>query len=165
MLAMGMTIGSIFVMLYTLTDVFKANILIGNILKVLLFIYVISNIINFYVITRNHQEANKIDKNIVNEIADYIEKYEKETGITVKYATMVYFQNNNYGHYKKINSVNSLAIYSECSFDSIINFYTKKDLKRINFDDYITKRYIESIENELKPICIDDILVCPIYNY
>ena len=163
-MSIGMTIGYIFVILYTTSDIFTNKKIVSYSMIIILFIYSLTNMVNIYILTYNHKVANEIDKLKVNDISKYIEEYEEQTGIEVKYITMKYFKNTKKGYYKKANSINSFAIYSECSYDGIINFYTKKQLKEINLTSELNRKYIYERKGEDKFICIDNILVCPIYN-
>ena len=161
--SIGMLIGYIFIMLYVQSEILKNKNYISYSLICILYIYFFTNIINFYVLTMNHQIGNKIDKLKVKEISNYIEQYEEKTGIQIKYIAMKYFNNKEKGYYKKMNSINSLAIYSECSYDGIINFYTNRNLKKIDFTYDLNEKYIKETKGKDIYLCIDNILICPVY--
>ena len=162
-MSIGMLIGYIFIMLYVQSEILKNKNYISYSLICILYIYFFTNIINFYVLTMNHQIGNKIDKLKVKEISNYIEQYEEKTGIQIKYIAMKYFNNKEKGYYKKMNSINSLAIYSECSYDGIINFYTNRNLKKIDFTYDLNEKYIKETKGKDIYLCIDNILICPVY--
>ena len=162
--SIGMTIGYLFVMMYVFNDIFDTNKFVSYFLRVVLSIYALTNIVNFYCITNDHQITNKIDRNNVQKISEYINKYESENNIEIKYITMKYVGAKKEAYYKRVNIINSFALYAECSFDGIINFYTGRNLKRVTLIQSINQKYMEQIDGEYKFLCIDDILVCPIYN-
>lgn len=162
--SLGMTIGYIFLMLYLSSEILNNKTTISNFMRILLFIYLIINIVNFYALTYNHQVGNQIDKSKVEYISNYIKEYEIKNNIEVKYVTMKYFPNTKNGYYKKINSINTFAIYSECSYNGIINFYTQNNYIRINLTPEIDNEYIKQTGGNAEYICIGDVLVCPVYN-
>lgn len=163
----GMTIGYLYLMLYIKnnSELLKKKDVISCFLNGMLFIYLLTNIINFYSITQDHLTVNKMDKDMTYEIAMYLEEYEKENNIKVEYIAMKLIPKVNYrGYYKSINTLTSRAIYSESSYDGIINFYTGRSLKRTALTKEMNQKYVDAVKDEYKAICIDNVLICPVYN-
>ena len=98
----GMTIGLIFAIIYTSTSILENKKWISYFLQVVLFTYILTNMINYYFITKDNLIVNKIEKEQVEEIANYLVEYEKENNIQVKYIAMRYIPNHiDKGYYKK----------------------------------------------------------------
>lgn len=97
----GMLIGYLFMIIYIKTHIFWIKKIIGYYLKVILSIYLIINIANFYNITKEQQEINEIEKNKVKEINEYINCYEKENNIQIKHITMKYVKGCKEKHFIK----------------------------------------------------------------
>ena len=164
-ISIGMTIGYIFVMLYVLSDVLEHKTFSSYLLNSLLYLWFLTNIFNFMFLTYEHQLANKIDKQKTMEIVKYVQEYEKENNIEVKYVAMKYFPNTNKGHYKQRDSVNCLAIYSECSYDGLINLYLQRKLRRVNLTLKMNEEYNIVTNGNEEFVCIGNVLICPIYNF
>lgn len=162
----GMLIGYLFMIIYIKTDIFESKKIIGYYLKVILSIYLIINVANFYNITKEQQEINEIEKSKVKEINEYINCYEKENNIQVKHITMKYVKGcKDKAFYKKITSTNCIAVYAEASYDGVINFYTGRKLKKIGITEELNQKYEEKTRQIGENIycCVDDVLICLVY--
>lgn len=162
----GMLIGYLFMIIYIKTHIFESKKIIGYYLKVILSIYLIINIANFYNITKEQQEINEIEKNKVKEINEYINCYEKENNIQIKHITMKYVKGcKEKAFYKKITSTNCIAVYAEASYDGVINFYTGRKLKEIGITEELNQKYEKKTRQIGENIycCVDDVLICLVY--
>ena len=158
-----MTIGYLFTMIYILTDIFNLKRIINYLTQLILCMYLLVNICNFYILTRDHLIVNNLDKIQVQEISEYINKYEEENNIEVKYIAMIYLGFNERAYYKRINGINGFGLYTEWSFDGIINFYSGRNLETIDLTSDLYQKYLMQSDEDYKTLCIDDTLICPVY--
>lgn len=161
--SIGMTIGYLFALIYILTDIFTEKKIESYLINFILFIYLMVNIFNFYVLTRDHLTVNQLDKVIVQEISDYINEYEDKNNIQVRYIAMNYKGYNEKAYYNRENGINGLGMYAEWSFDSIINFYSNRKLERIELTPDLYDEYTKNVGDSDIVLCIDNVLICPVY--
>lgn len=161
----GMLIGYLFIIIYIKTNILEEKKVTSYCMKILIILYLIINIINILDITKNHQEVNEIEKLKAYEIAEYIENYELENNIEVKYIVMKYVSGQNEkAFYKRQTTANCIGIYDEPSFDGLINLYSGRNLQRVALTEYMNKKFIEQTEGKQVTVqCIGNVLVCVVY--
>lgn len=161
----GMLIGYLFMIIYIETNLLENKNFSKYCMTILIILYLIVNIINIFIITKDHKEINKIEKAKVEEISEYIESYEANNDIEIKYISMKYIRGQEEkAFYKRQTTVNCIGVYGEASFDGIINFYTGKKLQRINLTNDLNEKYMgQTQETEPCTQCVGDVLVCVVY--
>ena len=98
-----------------------------------------------------HKKVNKIEKMEIQEIDEYIKKYEENTGIEVKNIAKIKIADKSekayYSTIKNKSTFTFTAVRSDLAADCAINFYTKRHLNEIKDFDYgnITKEFREKV--------------------
>lgn len=108
--------------------------------------YFIINILNYENIMFQHKNVNNIEKEEVKQIEEYIEEYEKETGIQIKKIIKVPSRKR---YKSKENDIIKNALKTNWAVDGVINFYTNRKLENVNItkqkmQDYKEKQEIKS---------------------
>ena len=128
--------------------------------------YFVFNIYNYIYILNSHKQVNALEKEEVNQIQKYVRCYEKESNIQVKKLAFVYIDNK-YGRYyekkKKKCGVTTKGTACEWSCLGTIKFYSNLELEKTNLTTEQFERFLEC--NTTKPVCIDDMLICTVYDW
>lgn len=165
--ALGALIGIIFIFLYIETDLFEKKRKLGLVTYITLISFLIINTINYESIILQHKEVNKLEKEEIEEVDQYIEKYEEENQIKVTKIIKVPIYNNiNKTYFSNIKNKTSFthnALKTSWAADGVINFYTKRNLETVKATDKEKKLYLQNQNPELEYQCIDDILYVKIY--
>lgn len=165
--ALGALVGIIFILLYVETDLFEKKGKL-NILTILTFItFVIINTINYENIMLQHKKVNKLEKQEIVELNNYIEQYEKQTGFKVtKIVKVPVSGQTTKGYFKGIKNKTSFthnALKTSWASDGVINFYTTRNLKTIKTTKEQKEIYTKHGNQELEYQCINDTLYVRIY--
>lgn len=167
----GATIGILFMIIYTKTNIFENN----KFINILLIIYLITYIVNAIYITHLHKMVNEKEKESAEQIQSYIERYERKNNIQVKKIVGFKVNRKDLGFYNDIKNKSVLtynAIKCSWSYIGAINFYTGRELEkrasitRQEYNNYINKyleMYTEKEEKDLTCICIGNTLYLNIY--
>lgn len=161
--SIGALIGLMFMYLYLTTKIFNDKIF-KYIMITILYIYILTTISQYIIIMSDSKKVNVQEEQNVNEIATYIDEYEKKNNISInKIAIGIEKGQSDKTYYDNIKSKNILtynALKCDWSVDGVIYFYSGIKLE---------KYYISNIDNLLKEDeeykCIDDTLYIKVYNY
>lgn len=134
-LAIGATIGMMFAILYVETNIFENKKIFKYIISGILTAYLAITIGEYLYLMNIHKQVNRLEKSDVEEINEYIENYEKETGKKItKIVKAKVSEKTEKAYYSSIKNQSALtytAIRSDLAADCVINFYTKRELKTI----------------------------------
>lgn len=167
----GATIGILFMMIYTQTDIIENK----KFINILLILYLMTYIVNTIYVTYQHKIVNQKEEEVGKQIKSYIERYEEKNNTKVTKIIGFKVNRKDLGFYKDIENRSVLtynAIKCSWSYIGSINFYTGRELEKRNtitreeYDNYINKylsMYTEKDENDVTYICIDDTLYLNIY--
>lgn len=118
--------------------------------KIIVFAIAIFIAVNYYQIqsiTINHVSSNKIDKEIITMINNYVCRYEKENNIEVKKVAIGHDINPTYGYYGNVNYIlydtNLRALVVSWADIYAINYYTGRDLIKVEMDEEIYNEYFK----------------------
>lgn len=158
--SIGALIGVLFILLYVETNIFEKKEKISIITYLILITYIIVNILNYENIMFKHKEVNNLEKIQVKEIEQYIDKYEKDTGIKVtkivKVPQKTVYEENE-------NDIIRNALKTNWASDGVINFYTKRNLETIELTKEQAIYYYKNFDKEKEYQCIGDILYINVY--
>ena len=167
--ALGALIGIIFLFLYVETELFENKKKLSLFAILTLVSYITINILNYESIMLQHKEVNRLEKQEIEKVDSYIEKYEKETGIEVtKIVKVAVLNKSSKGYFKGVKNKTSFthnALKTSWAADGVINFYTTRNLQTIKANKEQSKKYFENKNPDLEYQCIDDILYVTIYLY
>lgn len=168
----GATIGILFMIIYTETNMFENNKLIN----ILLIIYLLTYIINTLYITHLHKRVNENEKETAKQIQSYIERYELKNNTKVTRILGFKVNIKDLGFYSDINNKSVLtynAIQCSWSYVGAINFYTNRNLikrEKITIDEYnnYLSKYLEMNKEKdasegTAYVCIGDTLYLNVY--
>ena len=165
--ALGALIGIIFIFLYTETNLFEKKGKLSIVTYITLIAFFIINTINYESIILQHKEVNKLEKEEIEQVEQYIEKYEEENAIKVTKIVKVPIYNNKDKTYftstKNKTSFTHNALKTSWAADGVVNFYTKRNLETIKPTDKEKYLYVQNQNSELEYQCIEDILFIKIY--
>ena len=132
---MMFTIGGLFanicIILYIKSDAFGKKTLKSILITLLLISYFIINVLNYIFIINEHKKVEKLNRQEVFQINEYIENYEKQNGIQIRKIMMCYDANPTL-YYKKIKNKSALCIRPlsvDWADDGSINYYTGRKIK------------------------------------
>lgn len=153
--SIGALIGLIYIYLYCTTDLLQESTILKNIMLVLLMVYIVINILNTLNILISHRQANKLDKQEALKANEYIEQYEKENNIEVKYIAVTYDANITYNYReiknKSLYTHRALMIWW-CNVD-IINYYGNRNIQKTQiykdkYEEYFQGKDWNSLDKE-----------------
>ena len=129
--------------------------------------FTVINIINYESIMLQHKTVNKLEKEEVGKIEQYIEQYENNTGIKVtQIAKVPIYKQKDKGYFPNTKNKTSFthnALKTSWASDGVINFYTKRNLKTIE----LTKKQIiynyENFDKNNEYQCVGDTLYIHVY--
>lgn len=131
--SVGALIGIIYMYIYCATDVLDKKSIFKYVLISLLIMYFAINVYNTLDIFVTHREANRLDKQEAIQANRYIDEYEAESGIKVKYIAVAY-DNDITWKYKEIKDK---ALYTHralmiwwCNVQTI-NYFGNRKLEKI----------------------------------
>ena len=139
-----------------------------KIFELILIIYGIVNIYNCIIVTYQHKLVNKYEEQEIQNLNQYIEKYETTNGIEVKNIAIytvkgqdskTYFEN-----IPRKSVVTYNALRCDWAADGLINFYTNRDLKTISLTKELLIEYLVQ-ENENGYGIVNNTLVIECYMY
>ena len=164
---LGALVGIIFILFYVETDLFENKNKLSKVTIITLLAYTIINIFNYENIMLQHKETNRLEKQEMQKMKEYIEQYEEETGIKVtKIVKIPIYKNSDKGYFaniknKSIFTHNSIRVY--WAAEGIVNLYTKRDLKSVNITKEQYDYYTDNQNDQRGYECIDDILYLNTY--
>lgn len=166
--AIGTLIGAIFIIVYTNSDIFEKGKAIKNILVLTLGIYFISNIVNVSILINQGKEIEKLDKENIIELGNYIKQYEEKNSVNVNKLNFISEDdakiNLNKKAKYKVNQFTVSAVNNYVSVEGILKFYCNIDLKIMKIEREDALKYLE--ENELTEEgyqCTNDTLYVVVY--
>ena len=164
--ALGALIGIILLFIYVETDLFEKKGKINVILYLTFISYVIINIVNYESIMIQHKQVNELEKVEIEVLEEYLEEYEKETGINVtKIVILPVLDNKDKTYFENVKNKTSFthnALKTSWAADGVINFYTNRKLKKIKLTEQNQELY-NQIKEDLEYQCIEDIIFVKIY--
>lgn len=166
--SIGATIGLIFMFIYIETDIFDEDRVVKYSMIAILIFYLISNIAMYLNLMIQHKIVNKLEKEEVQNIENYIENYEDETGNTItkilKVPVVGRMEDAYYHCIPNKSTFTYTAVRSELAADGVINFYTKRNLETLKIKFSEIKELLEkNKENEEGYKCIGDTLYINVY--
>lgn len=172
-LAIGATIGMLFIILYTDTNIFEDKRITKYLATGLLLLYLISNVGEYIYLMNQHKEVNRLEKIDVQEIDNYIKDYENQTGIKVtKIVNVRVIGKEEKAYYSSIKNQSTFtftAIRSDLAANAVINFYTNRNLELVDISYKKEKEISEIISNseekEMCYKCIDDTFYIEVYMF
>lgn len=167
--ALGALIGLIFIFTYTETSILQKKGILNLITMITLISFLLINIFNYESIMLQHKKVNKLEKQEVEDIEQYIKNYEESTGIKVTKIAKVPIYNNKdkvyFPNTKNKTSFTHDALKTSWAADGAINFYTKRNLENIIITNEQKNKYLETNNEELDYKCIEDILFINVYYF
>lgn len=160
--ALGALIGIIFIFLYVETELFEKKRILSILVYFTLIFYIIINIFNYENIMLQHKEVNKLEKQEIEQIGNYIENYEKDTGIEITKVVKIPKKNSNK---KDENDIIRNALKTNWAADGVLNFYLEKNLTTVKLTKEQVICYSENCDKEKEYQCIDDTLYICVYVY
>lgn len=138
-LAMGATIGMLFILAYTETDIFEKNKKYKSLMLGLLIAYSTITILDYEYLMFSHKAVNKREKEDVIAINNYIEEYEETTGIQITKIVKVQVKGReNEAYYQDIKNKSTFsytAIRSELAADAVVNYLSGRKLEKETIND------------------------------
>lgn len=169
MFPIGALIGNIYLLIYMRADVITHKNTSKLFLLILLIVYFITNVVNYVCLTYKQKEVESLNKSECLQIDEYINKYENESKIKIKYVSVYYDSNPTY-YYKTIKNKSALCIRPlsvEWADDGSINYYTSRNLIEISSNKKIYNTYFKDKDwnklSEEQFIFIDDIMYYCVY--
>lgn len=162
--SIGATIGMLFIYLYCKMDIFEKKNVVNYLESLILIFYCTTIVFNYIYLMQQHKLVNVLEKKDAEEIVSYIENYEKENNIEVKYLSTVLVLNSPDKCFYKDVKNKSIITYSavrspECS--GVIKFYTNRSLENVKITSEMRYIYMSMLANGEIPnnyICINDTL-------
>lgn len=165
--SLGALVGIIFIFLYVETNLLENKGKLSKLTILTLLTFAIINMFNYENIILQHKETNKLEKEEIQNVEEYIEQYEERTGIKVtKIVKIPISGNRSKGYFtstknRSIFTHNSMRVY--WAADGMVNLYTKRDLELVKITRE-QKEYYENNHDEQRGYeCIDDILYLDTY--
>ena len=139
-----------------------------KIFELILIIYSIVNIYNCIIVTYQHKLVNKYEEQEIQNLNQYIEKYETTNGIEVKniaiYTVKGQYSKTYFENIPRKSVVTYNALRCDWAADGLINFYTNRDLKTISLTKELLIEYLVQ-ETENGYGIVNNTLVIECYMY
>ena len=131
--SVGALIGIIYMYLYCTTDIIEEKSVFKYIVICILILYTVINVWNTLNILISHREANKLDKQEAIQANKFIDEYEAESGLKVKYIAVAYDSNVTWNYkeikHKSLYTHRALMIWW-CNVQTI-NYFGNRNLEKI----------------------------------
>lgn len=131
--SVGALIGIIYMYLYCTTDIIEEKSVFKYIVIGILILYTVINVWNTLNILISHREANKLDKQEAIQANKFIDEYEAESGLKVKYIAVAYDSNVTWNYkeikHKSLYTHRALMIWW-CNVQTI-NYFGNRNLEKI----------------------------------
>lgn len=170
--AIGMTIGMLIIYILTYNKFEKQSKIIKNIIIASLILYFTLTFIDYIYIIGQHKIVNANEKQEVLQMAEYINKYEKENNIKVEKIAFIYNvkeYNGKKAHYEDVKNMSGMtkrATALRWSCIGVIEFYSDIRLEIIDCTSEMLNNYISSNNKFLNGYMIDqNVLICPVYDW
>lgn len=164
---LGALVGIIFIFLYVETDFSENKGKLSKFTLLTLMAFTIINIFNYENIILQHKETNRLEKEDVQKLDEYISQYEEDTGIKVtKITKRPVYRSTSKGYFTSIKNRsvfahNSMRVY--WASDGIINLYTKRNLETVEVTKEEKQNYEQNKDKERGYECIGDTLYVDTY--
>lgn len=164
----GALIGIMLIFMYVKTEIFGGEKTVQYAIMVLITLYIITSIFSQMYVQYEHIKINKLEKQEVQQIYDYINEYENENHVEVTKIRGIYMKSNHnnvyYDWIKMKCPITHNAIKSTWAYDGVINFYTGKNLKTIRVTSEIMNKCADFLnEKDVEYKCIEDVLYIKVY--
>lgn len=168
--SIGATIGLILIFIYVDTNMFQKEKIIKYTMIGILLFYLISNICMYINLMLQHKQVNKLEREEIQQIEEYISKYEAKTKNKItKIIKVPVVRKSEKAYYDCIPNKSTFtytAVRSELAADGVVNFYTKRNLETVKITTENMKLYKEYIDsNEKGYECIDDTFYIEVYMF
>lgn len=139
-----------------------------KIFNFILIIYSIVSIYNCIIVTYEHKLVNEYEKDEVQGIDEYINNYEQISNVNIQNIAIYTVKGQDYKTYFENITRKSVVTYNavRCDWaaDGVINFYTGRDLQKVNLTTNMLKEYL-SQENEEGYGIVNNTLIIECYMY
>lgn len=167
--ALGALIGILFIFVYVETNLFEKKSKLSAITFITLVSFLVINIINYESIMLQHKAVNKLERIEAEQIEQYMEEYEKDTGNKVTKIVKIIITDDIDKSFlpnaKNKTSFTHNAIRTSWAADGAINFYTKRNLKTVTITNEEREYYMNNQNIEKGYECIGDTLYLNVYMY
>lgn len=167
--AIGTIIGLLFMYIYLATTIFDSKNWVSKYTITLLLIYTISIVFVANILLSYSNKVNKLENESVMEIETYMKNYEDNNNVEVKNIAIINIYNQKEKSYYREIQNNSVivqdAVKCDWSADGVINFYSKRKLRKIQIQSKNIEEYMLKFENEKDYICVGDTLIIKTYMY
>ena len=140
--SVGALIGVIYMYLYCNTTILDNENVLKKIVASILILYSIVNLVNIEKMLIQHRIANELDKYETLKINEYIEKYEKESGIKVTKMAQCRDKDVTWTY----NELSNISLFTHralmiwwCNVETV-NYYTNRNLERIKMNEEIYEK-------------------------
>lgn len=163
--ALGILIGVIFILIYVETNIFEKKGKLNIIALTTLLVFMIISVSNYENIMLQHKQVNKLEQQEIEKVGQYINEYEKSTGVQVTKITkiLIYGNKEYFPNTKNETSLTRNALRAYWSADGVVNFYTGKNLKTVIITAEEKDFYIQNRNEEIGYKCIGDTLYVEVY--
>ncbi|MBQ3408232.1 MAG: glucosyltransferase domain-containing protein [Clostridia bacterium] len=166
--SMGATIGILFIHMLVKADLSNIKARANKLLIFVLIVYAVINSVNYIYLVNLNKQVNNLDEIYAYKVEDYIKEYENENNIQVKYIAIILESDSNKKYYSEINckhvGLAISALRTEWSADGLINYYTGRNLERINVTDEEEEIYLQIVDRQKDYLCIGDTLYLTVYH-
>ena len=167
-ISMGATIGMLFILVYTETTIFEKKNVYLYLLTTMVIGYSIITIIDMEYLMFSHKKVNAMEKQEVEIINNYIDEYEKETGIKVTKISKIHIPGKTeeayYAEVKNRSTFTCKATRSALAADAVVKYLSGRNLKKVTS---IEDGKIEIVKEKTKEnngyCCIGDTFYIEIY--
>ena len=139
-----------------------------KIFALILIIYSFISIYNCIIVTYEHKLVNEYEKDEVQGIDEYINNYEQINNVNIQNIAIYTVKGQDYKTYFENITRKSVVTYNavRCDWaaDGVINFYTGRDLQKVNLTTNMLKEYL-SQENEEGYGIVNNTLIIECYMY
>lgn len=167
--AIGSIIGLLFIYMYLRTNIFDNNDWIRKFTTLIIIMYISSNIICAIMQTTYIKQVNKLERKTALQIEQYIREYEEKNSLKInKIGIINIYNQQEKAYYDEINTKSFLAIDAiRCNWSvaGAINFYTNRNLEKVELTTDEKLKYLTCFKDEKSYTCFENMLLVKTYMY
>lgn len=168
--SIGASIGLLFIHLIVKTNILEVKTKWDKILIGIFILYGTINSINYIHLIYLNKQVNKLDKELVYQIDNYIKEYEGKEDIKVENICVEIKQHEvDKAYYSQMNCTNVgtavSSVRTEWAAQGIINYYTNRNLRKQVLTKENREEYMMKVDKEKNYLCMDNTLYISVYMY
>lgn len=165
--SIGTTIGFLLMHIYCKTDLLEKRKTINLIILSIFITYALSIVVNYNLLMKNTLKVNAKDKEVAQEILEYVENYEQKNNIKVNKLAVLYGPCESKAYYKELKYNGSVlswsSIRTQWSIEGTLEMYSNREFDFVQPTQEELNYYKNNVDKEKDYMCIDNTLFVSYY--